>query len=68
MKTRILTVALVALALPIIAFAQQDRAAIKEVIRQHERAALEAFKTHDKKTYTNLCCDEFYEITSDGQE
>jgi len=33
---------------------------------QHEKAALEAFKTHDKEAYAKLCCEEFYEITSDG--
>jgi hypothetical protein len=47
--------------------APDDQAAVKEAIRQHEKAALEAFKTHDKKTYAKLCCEEFYEITSDGK-
>ena len=46
--------------------APDDQAAVKEVVRQHEKAALEAFKTHDKEAYAKLCCEEFYEITSDG--
>jgi hypothetical protein len=46
--------------------APDDQAAVKEVIRQHEKAALEAFRTHDKITYAKLCCEEFYEITSGG--
>ena len=39
---------------------------IKTAVLQHERAALEAFKTHDKAAYLKLCLPEFYEITSDG--
>ena len=46
--------------------APDDQAAVKEVVRQHEKAALEAFKTHDKEAYAKLCCEELYEITSDG--
>ena len=46
--------------------APDDQAAVKAVVRQHEKAALEAFKTHDKEAYAKLCCEEFYEITSDG--
>jgi hypothetical protein len=47
--------------------APDDQAAVKEVVRQHEKAALEAFKTHDKEAYAKLCSEEFYEITSDGK-
>jgi hypothetical protein len=47
--------------------APNDHAALKEIITQHEKATLEAFRTHDKRAYANLCCEEFYEITSDGK-
>ena len=51
--------------------AAQDRAShedtsIQTVIRKHETAALEAFRTHDKAAYRSLCLGSFYEITSDG--
>jgi len=47
--------------------APNDHAALKEIITQHEKATLEAFRTHDKKAYAKLCCEEFYEIPSDGK-
>ena len=51
---------------PLCVAAPDTRAAIKEIITQHERAALEAFKTHDKQSFTKLCRPDFYEITSGG--
>ena len=46
--------------------AGSDDAKIQTIIIQREKAALEAFKTHDKTSYTKLCLPEFYEITSEG--
>ena len=46
--------------------ASDDQAAIRAAVLQHEQAALNAFRTHDKATYVRLCLSSFYEITSDG--
>jgi hypothetical protein len=46
--------------------AQNGQASISTLIVQHEKATLEAFKTHDKKSYARLCLPGFYEITSGG--
>jgi hypothetical protein len=46
--------------------ASDDQAAIRATVLQHEKAALNAFRTHDKATYVRLCLPSFYEITSDG--
>ena len=43
-----------------------DDAAISAIIAKREKAALETFKTHDKKSYADLCLPDFYEITSQG--
>jgi Domain of unknown function (DUF4440) len=46
--------------------ASDDLAAIQATVLQHEKAALHAFRTHDKTSYLRLCLPSFYEITSDG--
>jgi hypothetical protein len=46
--------------------ASDDLAAIQAVVIQHEKAALDAFRTHDKSAYLRLCLPTFYEITSEG--
>jgi hypothetical protein len=46
--------------------ASDDQAAIEAAVLQHEKAALHAFRTHDKSSYLRLCLPSFYEITSDG--
>jgi hypothetical protein len=46
--------------------AANDPGDITTTIVKHEKAALDAFKTHDKKSYANLCLPSFYEITSGG--
>ena len=51
---------------PMCAAATDSRAAIKEIVTQHERAVLEVFKTHDKQSFVKLCRPEFYEITGEG--
>jgi len=51
-------------ATPSSGFAASDE--IKDSIVQHEKAAIEAFRTHDKKTYAKLCLPSFYEITDSG--
>jgi hypothetical protein len=43
-----------------------DQTAIRAAVLQHEQAALNAFRTHDKASYLRLCLPSFYEITSDG--
>jgi len=46
--------------------ASDDQMAIYATVIRHEQAALDAFKTHDKASYLQLCLPTFYEITSDG--
>ncbi|MEP6657588.1 MAG: DUF4440 domain-containing protein [Betaproteobacteria bacterium] len=46
--------------------AGSDHAKIQAIIIQRQKTALEAFKTHDKTSYTKLCLPDFYEITSEG--
>jgi len=46
--------------------AMVEEPSIEATITQHERAALETFRTHDKQTYLRLCLPSFYEITSNG--
>ena len=46
--------------------ASSDDAAIKSRIIERERASLQAWKTHDKKAYQELCLPAFYEITASG--
>ena len=46
--------------------ASDDQTAIRAAVLQHEQAALNAFRTHDKASYLRLCLPSFYEITSDG--
>ncbi len=40
---------------------------LRDVIVQHEKAALEVFKTHDKTAFLKLVRPDFYEITSGGE-
>jgi hypothetical protein len=46
--------------------ASADDAAIKSRVIEREKATLQAWKTHDKKAYKDLCLPGFYEITSSG--
>ena len=46
--------------------ATSNDASVRATVVQRERAALEAFRSHDKKSYLTLCLPSFYEITSDG--
>jgi hypothetical protein len=46
--------------------AAPGEAAIKNTVLQRERATLEAFRTRDKKAFSELCLPSFYEITSGG--
>jgi len=43
-----------------------EEAEIEATITRLEKTVLEAFRTHDKRTYLLLCLPSFYEITSDG--
>lgn len=43
-----------------------DEAAVKSRVIEREKATLQAWKTHDKKAYKELCLPTFYEITSSG--
>jgi hypothetical protein len=46
--------------------ASSGEAAIKATVLQREKAALEVFRTHDKKAFVELCLPTFYEVTSSG--
>jgi hypothetical protein len=46
--------------------ASDNSAKIQAAVLEREKAALNAFRTHDKDSYLGLCLPSFYEITSDG--
>jgi hypothetical protein len=46
--------------------ASAEEAVTKARIIEREKASLQAWKTHDKKAYQELCLPGFYEITASG--